>query len=313
MRGVRLAVLAAAVTTWGLDGLAQAPSGAASAGARIDRATFHYQRRIPAGAPGVASLRLDLGALAHSRLADLRLVSADGFQVPYLLEDDPEPLRVNLPPLVVVSERELARSPRRPGGPNRTVYAVSLPFPSMPPCHLVIETPARVFERELSLIARNDSPRSRNQGRWTTESWGTWRHTDPDRAAPPLILQVPPLESTDVRLVLDEGDNQPLPLGQPALETRTWQLRFVRESGAALWLAYGRRDLEAPQYDLALLRGRLKDAAANEVTAEPEQEPGEDAVPRRSTPLFWAVLVLAVLGLVALVVRLLRLQPDQTS
>ena len=305
MRGARLFALAAAATAWVTGALAQAPPGAASAGARIDRASFRYQRWIPAGTAGVASLRLDLGALAHSRLADLRLVSADGFQVPYLLEDDPEPLRVILPPLVPVSEQDLARSPQRRGGRNRTVYALSLPFPGMPPCHLVIETPARVFERRGSVVARNDRERNRQQGRWRTEAWGTWRHSDPDRAAAPLILELPPLESTDVRLVLDEGDNQPLPLGQPVLETRTWRLKFVRESGAALWLAYGRRDLDAPQYDLALLRGRLTDAAASEVTAEPEQAPSEDGGPRRSTPLFWVVLVLAVVGLAALVVRLM--------
>ena len=305
MRAAGIVALAAAVTAWATGALAQAPSGAASAGARIDRASFQYQRRIPAGTPGVASLRLDLGALAHSRLADLRLVSADGFQVAYLLEDDPDPLRVLLPPLAAVSDPALTRSPRRQGGQPRTVYTVSLPFTSMPACHLLLETPARVFERQVSLLARNDNPRSHNQGRWRTEAWGTWRHTDPDRAAVPLILQVPPLESTDVRLVLDEGDNRPLPLGQPTLETRTWRLRFVRETGSALWLVYGRRDMDPPRYDLALLRNQLKDAAASEVTADPEQPPGEDAGQRRSTPLFWVALVLAVVGLVALVVRLM--------
>jgi hypothetical protein len=309
MNAACLVVLVAAAISWESSALAQPPAGAASAGARIDRTSFQYQRRIPAGTPGVASLRLDLGALAHSRLADLRLVSADGFQVAYLLEDDRDPLRVLLPALATVSDQELARGPRRP----RTVYALPLPFPRMPPCRLVLETPARVFEREVSLVARNEDRRSRNQGRWTTEAWGTWRHTDPDRAAAPLVLQVPPLESTDARLVVDEGDNQPLPLGQPALETRTWRLRFVRETGAELWLVYGRRDLDAPRYDLALLRDQLNDAEASDVTAEPEQAPGENAGPRRSTPLIWLFLVLAVAGLVALVVRLLRMQPDQPS
>ena len=92
-------------------------------------------------------------------------------------------------------------------------------------------------------------------------------------AAAPLVLDLPSLDSTDVRLVVDEGDNQPLPLEPPALEVRTWRLRFVRGTGAELWLVYGRRDLGAPRYDLALLRDQLKDAAASEVTAEPESAP----------------------------------------
>jgi hypothetical protein len=290
---------------------AQAPAGTRPVGAHIDRASFTFQRRIPEGTPGVVWMRLDLAALSHSRLADVRLVSADGFQVPYLLEDDPAPLRVTLPTLAVVADEDVARSVSQRRGRHRTVYALVWPLVPMPPCRLMLETRARVFEREVTLLARTDNPRSREPRRWQAQAWGAWRHADPDRAAAPLVLDLPSVDSTDARLVVDEGDNQPLPLEQPVLELRTWRLRFVRETAHELWLVYGRRDLEAPRYDLALLDARLRADAANEVSADPEPVPQQSGAGERSTLLFWGALVGSIVVLLAVLARLLRMPPDQ--
>jgi hypothetical protein len=306
MRGLSRVVLACSLGVLAATAGAQVPDATPSTGARVDRASFAYQRRIPSGTPGVAWLRLDLAALSHSRLADIRLVSSDGFQVPYLLEDDPAPLRVILPPLTVAGDEELAGRVSQLGGRHRTVYALNLPLARMPACDLVLETRARVFERGISLLARNDNPRSREPRRWDTRAWETWRHSDPDEAAAPLVLRLPSIDSTEARLVVDEGDNQPLPIEPPVLEMRTWRLRFVRETRDGLWLVYGRRDLGAPRYDLALLGDRLKEQAAAEATAEPEPAADHGGEGRRSTPLFWGVLIAAVIALLALLVRLLK-------
>jgi hypothetical protein len=313
MRGAACLATACALLAVPSASAAQAPAAAPSAGARVDRVTFAYQRRIPRGAPGVARLRLDLAALSHSRLADIRLVSADGFQVPYLLEDDPDALRVTLPALTAVADPELSGRVSQLGGRHRSVYALALPLAKMPPCHLLLDTRARVFERGLSLLSRNDNPRGREPRRWETRAWETWRHSNPDEAAAPLVLTLPSIDSTDARVIVDEGDNQPLPLEPPVLEVRTCRLRFVRETGAELWLVYGRRDLGAPRYDLALLGYKLREEAATEVTAEPEPAADQRDEGRHSSPLFWGVLIAAVVALLALLVRLLRTPPDQHS
>jgi hypothetical protein len=306
MRGAACLAIACALAAAPTMAGAQVPAATPSAGARVDRASFAHQRRVPSGAPGVAWLRLDLAALSHSRLADVRLVSADGFQVPYLLEDDPDPLRVTLPALTAVADPELAGRVSQLGGRHRSVYALALPLAKMPPCRLLLRTPARVFERGVSLLARNDHPRSRDPRRWETRAWETWRHSNPDETAAPLVLTLPSIDSTDARVVVDEGDNRPLPLEPPVLEVRTWRLRFVRETGDELWLVYGRGDLGPPRYDLALLGYKLREEAAAEVTAEPEPAPDRRDEGRHPTPLFWGALIAAVIALVALLVRLLK-------
>jgi hypothetical protein len=288
---------------------AQVLPGTPSSGAAIDRAAFTYRRQIPPGRAGVASLRLDLAALAHSQLSDIRLVSAAGYQVPYLLEADPEPLRVRLPQLATSGDDGVGDRLTQLRGHHRSVYALTLPFERLPPCNLVLVTPAHVFERGVSVLARRDESPGRDLGRWDTRAWDTWRNTDPDHPAPPLVLPLPSMESIDVRLVVDEGDNQPLPLEAPVLEVRTWRLRFVRDSADGLWLVYGRRGLSAPRYDLALVKSGLEEETATEVTADAERPVPAGEARNRSPVVFWAVLVSAVVALLVLLARLLR-QPQ---
>jgi hypothetical protein len=57
-------------------------------------------------------------------------------------------------------------------------------------------------------------------------------------------------------VVVDEGDNQALPLSAPRLLLPAYRLRFFPMSEAPCLLLYGQRDLEPPRYDLApLARG----------------------------------------------------------
>jgi hypothetical protein len=283
-------------------------------GARIDRASFEHQRRIPPGATGVSILRLDVEALAHPRLDDFRLVTADGFQVPYVLENDDTPWRIRLAPLVAIDEPQVAARLSQRQGRSRTVYQIVFPIVGMPPCDLILETNARVFEREVSLLVRDDGRRRRTPGDWETAAWASWRHADPDTPAAPLVLHLPHLPiqgSASGRLVVDEGDNQRLPIAAPTIEVRTCRLRFVRESSGEMWLVYGQAKLTAPRYDLALLDARLHTSEAHEVTAEPERPASGPASDARSRAVFWGALIAAVLVLLAVVARLLMAQPGR--
>jgi len=283
-------------------------------GASIDRTSFAHQRRIPPGVTGVATLRLDLSALAHSRLADIRLVTGDGFQVPYVLEADDEPLRVPLAPLVAVDAPDVAARLSQRQGRSRSVYEIVFPVAGMPPCDLVLDTNARVFEREVSLLVKNGRRGGRTTGDWETAAWASWRHADPDTPAAPLVLPLPHLPapgSAPGRLVVDEGDNQALPIGTPTIVLRTYRLRFMRESPAEIWLVYGKAGLTAPQYDLALLDARLRTSDARVVTAEDERPAAGLEADGRSRAVFWGVLIAAVLALLAVVARLLMTQPGR--
>jgi len=71
-------------------------------------------------------------------------------------------------------------------------------------------------------------------------------------------------------------------------------------------LCYG-QELGPPQYDLALLAGRLRDAPAREVALAPLSEAPEGGL--AGPKVFWGVLAAAVVGLLAVLARLLKAQP----
>ena len=85
-----------------------------------------------------------------------------------------------------------------------------------------------------------------------------------------MTLAVPQVDATDLWLTVDEGDNAPLPITAVRLLLPSYRLRFYRPAGSTLRLVYGRTDLGAPQYDLALLAPHVMGAEAREVTPRPE-------------------------------------------
>ena len=109
-------------------------------------------------------------------------------------------------------------------------------------------------------------------------------------------------------MIVEDGDNTPLPITDARVLLPAYRLRLFREGGAMLRLAYRRADLAPPRYDLALLGPQLLGVAATEIAAgaeERQRSTGTTAV-LVSAPLFWAVLAAAVLVLMAMIVRLLK-------
>jgi hypothetical protein len=268
-----------------------------SAGAQIDVSSFRYARKIPPGKPGLNALLLDSAALAHSNLSDLRIAGADGRQIPYLLEKLDEPLTADLP----------ARE-RIPAPVSQSHYRIRFPYENLPAARLVLTTDARVFRREVYVLLERN-PANERQEPWTERiAQAVWSHTDPDAPAAALTLRLPALKTTEARLVVDEGDNSPLPITSVKLLLPAYRMRFLRESEVPLTLYYGRKDLAAPRYDLALLAPRLMGAAAEEVLLAPDSqaEPDPASSPAHQKIIFWAVLGTAVVVLFFLIARLLK-------
>jgi hypothetical protein len=267
-------------------------------GAAIDVGAFRYARSIPSGAAGLTTLSLDAPVLAHSGLGDVRIATADGRQVPYLVERLGEPLSIALPPL------ERITSNRDPA--SRSRYRIRLPYAGLPSSRLVIHTDARVFEREVALEmlpSAEEDARARRGSITLTST--TWRNADPEVAAPALTVELPRLAVNELSLVIDEGDNAPLPLRDPTLLLPSYRLRFFRDARTPLTLVYGRSDLGAPRYDLALLAPRLLGAAAQDIVPGPERA-SADVTGVTPTIVFWCALGLAVVALIVLIARLLR-------
>jgi hypothetical protein len=278
-------------------------------GAPVDAAKFRDRRAIPAGPRGLTALLLDAAVLSRSPgLADLRIADAQGRQIPYLLERRDEPLSLALP--------APARRVEKGDAPSLSRYRLELPYPSLPAARLVVTTPARVFERAVRLDeipVPALEPRRDREPRERTVAEATWRHADPETPAPSLTLDLPSGPATRFDLLIEEGDNSPLPLDPPHLLLPADRLRFFNPQGA-LTLLYGQPGLPPPRYDLALLAPRLLGETAHEIALgpEPSHGPEPDATAAGRT-IFWSALAGAVLVLLLVLWRLLRGQPESTA
>ena len=121
-------------------------------------------------------------------------------------------------------------------------------------------------------------------------------------------------DASELFVVVDEGDNSALPLTAARLLLPAYRLRLYRERGASLRLAYGRSDLSAPRYDLALLAPQLLGVSATEVIPGGEQ-PGPSAATAStiSPRVFWGAMSVAVVVLLGLIARLIRSEAGQES
>lgn len=262
-------------------------------GAPLAASGFRYRRDLPSTRPELNALALDAAVLAHSRpgLADVRLADGEGHQVPYLLETRDEPLMVGL-----------GLEPASDGTSGVSWYRLTLPYPGLPTSRLVLATRARVFERR---VVVEEAPVEAGRTEELRQlAAGRWRHVDPETPAPALVLELPALSGDAMMVMIDDGDNSPLPLEPPKLLLPAWRLRFFGgQEGLALF--YGQPGLAAARYDLALLAPRLVGAAAHEIEPGPEVETGTTPA-RRESLVFWGALIAAVAALLVLLARLLR-------
>ena len=268
-------------------------------GAAVNRADFRYNRTVAAAPAGVARLFLDADVLARSRqIADVRLVDEQNRQVPYIVEDLAAPLTVAL------------KMPARTVEGTTSRYTFELPYDTLPPAtRLVITTTAKVFERSVTLRAAGDDRRGREPYALANE---TWRNNQPDLAAPPLEFELASNDSRHVELVVNEGDNAPLPVATATLQLPSVALRFYN-SGSALTLLYGNARATTPQYDLALLAPRVLGEAARDLQLA---EPASPAVAEGSSldvKIFWIALAIVTLLLLAVLARLIGSRASATN
>ena len=306
---MRRALLAAALLSASAAAIfAQQPE----LGAPLDPARFLFQRAIPDGRPGAVALVVDPLLLAHSRgpverFADVRILDGSHRQVPYVIEHRDDPLTVPL-------TAERAALPASSAGfekrTNSSSYRLTLPCANLPTSEIAIETSARVFQRSVQLAAVHPADRHSRNPRLQIIASATWGHVSPEEPADALTLSVTPGEASELWLSIDEGDNSALPITAVRLLLPSYRLRFYRPARSSLMLVYGRSDLLAPRYDLALVSRDLLNAEATVVNplGERQTEPARRTFV--SPVQFWIFLSIAVVVLLVLIVRLTRRRFD---
>ena len=190
---------------------------------------------------------------------------------------------------------------------------MNIPYSELPSSRVVFTTRARVFQRPVTLGVIVPAA-DRRPAAFSRLDSATWTHADQSTAAPPLTFVLPDSRRGDLFLLIEEGDNQPLPIEKATVLLPSYALRLFRRPDLALRLVYGRDDIQAPRYDLQLLAPQLMGRRANDVVPGPEQQFSPDVRDDRRRPcsptVFWAALALAVVVLLVLVVRLIRRDAD---
>ena len=256
-----------------------------SAGAPVDRGEFLYARPLGIIPAGIVSLTLDAHALLRSHaLQDVRIVDAKSNQVPYLAVPLSAPTIVSLaiPPVI------------REG--KQSVYRLTLPYKSLPEgTELELTTSASVFERDVVLRRPLDESRGREAEVIDRMSW---------RSSPALRTNL--TSGRAIEVVVDEGDNAPLPIVSAKLRLPSFALRFV-SSGTSLTLLYGNSSIATPRYDLALISSQLVGQPARSIalTGEPSAEP---PAKHRESRLFGIAIGVAAAVLLIVLGRLVSAQ-----
>jgi hypothetical protein len=278
-------------------------------GSALSTHGFGFARDIPDGNAGLIVVPLDVKVMGHSgvsprRLQDLRVVDRAGMQVPYLLERRDEPLIVD----VTLERRDLPDGVQRPSTKS-TAYAVQSPFSELPNARLVLTTRARVFQRTATLGYVTPTT-ARQPSRFMTLETKPWVHADEVVSAPALAFAFPERSNGPMFLIVEEGDNQPLPIEKATVMMPSYAVRLFRRPGVSMRLVYGNDRVGAPQYDMNLIAPQLLGRAAEEVPPAAERplgaSGGDSSLELVSPVVFWAALSLTVVVLLGLVVRLMR-------
>lgn len=260
-------------------------------GASIDREIFTWMKPLPDSPPGLTSLLVDAEARAHSNdLRDLRIVTSDGRQIPYLVERRDEPLEV---PLEVGERSE--------HDDGRSLYVVDLPWSTLPQgTRLVLRTEDRVFSRNVEIRTTGTDRSSR------ILASANWAHGNPSVEPRPLVVDPALHGKKRIEILIDEGDNAPLEISSATLLLPSVRLRFFRDRDAELSLMYGAGSLPAPRYDIDLLAPVLFGRRSHEIEPGPQQPLREIPSEREQTIWFWLIVAASAVVLFALIARLLR-------
>jgi hypothetical protein len=272
-------------------------------GAGIDLAGWNFFKPVQLASAGVQQLELDMDVLAHATadFRDLRLVR-DGKQLPFLVER-PSILRV------LALNGTAAVDPKRP---DLSRWQIKLPQAGIPVARLVCVSPSPLFRRDMRLWEEITDERG---GKYSSElGRAAWQQT-PERANREFAIQFDRTPATDTLfLETENGDNPPIELREFRSYYPVTRLVFKAAPDAQqpLRLYYGNRDASAPQYDLSLVAGQILRAEKTSASLGGEEradgKSGKSAVAEpteRGGLIFWGVLAVVVVALLALIARLL--------
>jgi hypothetical protein len=268
-------------------------------GATLDVRAWRFRKPVKLQSAGVQQLELDLEVLAHaqSSFGDIRLLRGDR-QMPYVIE------RTSFTrPLI--PEWSRADDPKRPGVSR---WSLVLPHSPLPIRHLTCTSPTPLFRRDFVLYEiATDGYGARHRRELGAATWVQ----SPDRAGKRFVLTPATAPLTGILfLETNNEDNPPIELVGFEMACPVTRICFKSGSLEETWLYFGNTWAVPPRYDLSLVAGQLLSASKQAAMLGPAEslKPSSGAKERwagRSGVVFWIVLGLAVVALLAIIGRLI--------
>lgn len=266
-------------------------------GGPLDLSGWRFRRPVSIPSPGVQRLELPLHALSMTRAdrGDIRLVSGDGRQVLYLLDNSghSKGLPLSAEPVPVPGNAKLGR------------WRLRLPHAGLPISQLRCRSGASLFDREVRVYedrqanAPGQSLRELGRARWIVTP-------EAPRRQLVITLTLPP-SSDVVWIETDNGDNAALELTHFEALVPRIALLFQTLENTSVNLVYGNPQVHPPLYDLALVAPRVLGALKQPATVIGPDPVSSTGLWSRmnATWGFYGVLIVVVAGLLFVVSRLL--------
>jgi hypothetical protein len=293
---------------------------AAARGATVDVPKWRAQRTLAVtGGDDLYTVTLaaeDLG-LVRRDLGDIRIVDAEGRQVPYVLEADAAEERVSL-------TVESLSSPRR--GLSRYRLSVPARFATRPlplPITMLDLTYAETFFSRSARLLAAPAPGERGGDRilfsgMLARSADRGGVVDPSAAlfiglqAQSISVTLDREPRTELLLEIDEGDNAPLTLQAASGVVEVPRLAFKAGVGAYR-LLLSNAGAAPPRYDIAALRREILAYSAIPLSAVPaaaspsfRRQLSEYFSNAPPTLVLWGTLIVAIVALLLLTAKILK-------
>jgi hypothetical protein len=281
-------------------------SGIEEQGAALDVAAWKFRKPVQPARSGAQQVELDPQVLSHAQpgLEDLRLLR-DGKQLPYILERT-SISRALTPTVVATNDAK---------HPQLSRWILRLPHSHLPVTRLSCVAQTALFQRDLSLYEEATDDRAEPFHRALGNA--LWTRTPERKGAEFFMALLRAPETDTVILETSNGDNPPIHLEKFQLFYPATRVLFKAKVEDDIFLYYGNPRAAAPSYDLNLVAGQL--FAANKATASSSAEQQlkksswSEGQPGKGGVLFWGILALVVVALLAIIARLLPKAPPPAS
>lgn len=255
----------------------------------LDPSRFRWQHAVHG--EGLRRIPLSDEVLAHARpdLSDLRLLTDDGRQVPYILQRRGGEH--------TWSDLKWTRTERG----STSHIEVPLPWKDAPVSSVQLHTEAPLFDRRVVLSRSGATLEPLRAVRWL----GTDR---------PSTLGIAVEHPVGDRLVIsiENGDDPPLPIERIDVRWPAWEL-VASLPTEPVRLVYGDPRISAPSYDLMLLQRELSRRAVTEANLGPREAANPPALTVLDKVLVTGGIGVLVLGLAGLLLALLRATPESSE